>query len=99
LNLSGVRSYEFVERGGVPVWLLGTVEIVNVGGQVLPVRAAKRRAVLAMLAAELNRVVSVDALLDAVWDGEPPPRARTALQVHVSALRKFVGHGLRGSGN
>jgi DNA-binding SARP family transcriptional activator len=39
-----------------------------------------------------NRVVSRDRLIDELWDGSPPETASTALQVHVSQLRKVLGH-------
>ncbi|MFG2845887.1 BTAD domain-containing putative transcriptional regulator [Kitasatospora sp. NPDC048296] len=55
---------------------------------------ARRRAVLALLASELNHPVPVERLLDTVWDGAPPPTARAALQGHVSALRRGLGEGL-----
>lgn len=77
------------------VRMLGPVELLDDAGRVVEIGAPKRRAVLAILASELDRVVSVDRLLDQVWDADPPPRARTALQGHVSALRKVLGPGLR----
>ncbi|MFD8750110.1 BTAD domain-containing putative transcriptional regulator [Kitasatospora sp. NPDC059577] len=55
---------------------------------------ARRRAVLALLASELNHPVPVERLLDTVWDGAPPPTARAALQGHVSAVRRGLGEGL-----
>jgi DNA-binding SARP family transcriptional activator/streptogramin lyase len=36
-------------------------------------------------------VVSRDRLIDELWDGSPPETASTALQVHVSGLRKALG--------
>ncbi|MBB5960296.1 DNA-binding SARP family transcriptional activator/tetratricopeptide (TPR) repeat protein [Saccharothrix tamanrassetensis] len=56
--------------------------------------AAKRRAVLAALALELNRVVSGDRLLSLVWDGSPPPQAKAALQGHIAQLRKVLAGGV-----
>lgn len=43
--------------------------------------------VLAVLLAEPNRPVSLDALIDRVWRGEPPRTAATAIRVHVDRLR------------
>jgi DNA-binding SARP family transcriptional activator len=34
--------------------------------------------------------VSVDALIDAVWDEDPVPAARTSIQSHVSNLRRLL---------
>lgn len=36
--------------------------------------------------------MSRDRLIDELWDGSPPETASTALQVHVSQLRKALGH-------
>jgi DNA-binding SARP family transcriptional activator len=47
---------------------------------------------LALLLLQANRVVSRDRLIDELWDGSPPETASTALQVHVSQLRKALGH-------
>ena len=38
-----------------------------------------------------NRVVSRDRLIDELWNGAPPDTAATALQVHVSQMRKTLG--------
>ncbi|MDX6328667.1 MAG: hypothetical protein QOI83_1050, partial [Streptomycetaceae bacterium] len=58
------------------VRLLGPVELTNGDGAPVAIAAGKRRAVLAVLALELNQVVPIDRLLDLIWDGDPPPRAR-----------------------
>lgn len=44
-----------------------------------------------MLLLDANRIVSRDRLIDELWDGAPPDTASTALQVHVSQLRKILG--------
>jgi DNA-binding SARP family transcriptional activator len=75
--------------------LLGPVELLEESGRPVPIGAPKRRAVLAALAMEINRIVPVQRLLELVWGEDPPPRARTALQGHVSALRKVLGGTLR----
>jgi DNA-binding SARP family transcriptional activator/DNA-binding NarL/FixJ family response regulator len=77
----------------VELRLLGPVEIVDGSGHLVAVSAPKRRAVLALLALDLNRVVSVERLVEWVWQESPPPRARAALQVHVSALRRLLEPG------
>lgn len=72
------------------VRLLGTMELVDDDGHIVRISGAKRRAVLAALAIDLNRVVSTSRLLDVVWESNPPSQARTALQVHISYLRKML---------
>lgn len=47
--------------------------------------------VLAVLLANANWVVSQDALIDAVWSGEPPAAAKATLHSYVSILRKELG--------
>jgi DNA-binding SARP family transcriptional activator/tetratricopeptide (TPR) repeat protein len=73
----------------VRVSLLGPVELFSAAGTSMDVPAGKRRAVLAVLAMEINRVVPVERFFDLVWDGRPPPQARAALQGHIAGLRKL----------
>jgi|HubBroStandDraft_1064217.scaffolds.fasta_scaffold03683_3 DNA-binding SARP family transcriptional activator/Tfp pilus assembly protein PilF len=75
--------------------LLGPVELTDGTGALVAIGPAKRRTLLAILGLELNQVVAVERLLDLLWEGDPPARARTALQGHVSALRKLLGPGMR----
>ena len=53
--------------------ILGPLEVV-VDGHVVPIGAAKHRTLLACLLLRANRVVSVDELVDRVWDGDTPHR-------------------------
>ncbi len=43
--------------------------------------------VLAVLLADHNRPVTLDALIDRVWRGTPPRTATTAIRVHIDRLR------------
>src|SRR2546428_12262534 len=70
--------------------ILGPLEVVA-DGQEVPLGGAKQRALLALLLLHPNRVVSRDRLIDELWETDPPETARTALQVHVSQLRKALG--------
>ena len=51
----------------------------------------KPRTLLARLLLEPNQVVSEDVLIDTLWGEDPPERARHALQVYVSSLRRALG--------
>jgi DNA-binding SARP family transcriptional activator len=73
--------------------ILGPVE-VREGDRVLKLGGAKQRAVLALLLLHANEVVSRDRLIDELWSESPPETAPTALQVHVSQLRKALGRDL-----
>ena len=72
------------------VRLLGPIEAVRDGTPV-SLGGQKPRTLLAVLALELGRVVSVDRLVEALWPGDPPETAAHAVQVYVSQLRKALG--------
>ena len=81
------------QRAGTPqleLRLLGPLE-GSKGGDVLALGGQKPRALLAVLALEPGRVVSVDRLVEALWPGDPPETAAHAIQVYVSQLRKTLG--------
>ena len=75
--------------GHVEVRALGPVEVV-VGGTAVDLGPPKQRALFALLLAGADRVVSVDALTERLWAGEPPPRASASLQAYVSNLRRVL---------
>ena len=70
--------------------VLGPLE-VNDDGRAIALGGQKQRALLALLLLHANEVVSRDRLIDELWQADPPETARTALQVHISQLRKAVG--------
>lgn len=59
-------------------------------GTAVPLRGPKARGLLALLLLRAGDTMSQDLLVDAVWGERPPPSARTALQMHVSRLRKLL---------
>jgi DNA-binding SARP family transcriptional activator/pimeloyl-ACP methyl ester carboxylesterase len=67
--------------------VLGPVE-VTAEGRPLGLGGARARAVLAMLLAHTNQVVSADRLTDELWPGHPADRAAASLQVRLSELRR-----------
>ncbi|HVS68317.1 MAG TPA: BTAD domain-containing putative transcriptional regulator [Mycobacteriales bacterium] len=69
--------------------LLGPLEVRYRGADV-PIRAARVRRLLGLLLLSRGRVVSIDRLVDEVWDNDPPDSALAALRVHVSRLRKML---------
>ncbi|MFC8126251.1 BTAD domain-containing putative transcriptional regulator [Streptomyces sp. NPDC057302] len=69
--------------------LLGPVEAWRAGRR-LSLGGPKPRALLAALLLEPGRVVSVDALIDAIWGERPPDTARSLIQSYVSALRRAL---------
>ncbi|MCX5333837.1 MULTISPECIES: BTAD domain-containing putative transcriptional regulator [unclassified Streptomyces] len=73
--------------------LLGSVRVHGGDGSV-DIGGARLRMLLARLALEAGRPVSVDSLVDGLWGEQPPADAANALQALVSRLRKA----LRGTG-
>lgn len=73
----------------VLVRLLGRVGVEADGGSVVA-GTAKQSAVLAVLAMSPGRPVGVEALIDRVWDDQPPPAARNALYAYLARLRRVL---------
>ncbi|GAA0612875.1 AfsR/SARP family transcriptional regulator [Streptomyces crystallinus] len=69
--------------------LLGTVGIDTESGG-LALGPPKRCGLLAALLLLPNRPVPLTALGKALWEGEPPARARSVVQGHVSQLRALI---------
>lgn len=69
--------------------VLGPVE-ASVGGRRVDLGAPKQRAALALLVSQVGRPVSVDVLLEEVWEGRPPPSAMTSLHAYVANLRRAL---------
>ncbi|WP_158850368.1 AfsR/SARP family transcriptional regulator [Saccharothrix deserti] len=79
-----------VRGEGVEFGVLGPVTIWH-GGRQLAVGSAQQRCLLAVLVSEAGRVVSLERLVDALWDDDAVPRtARNVVQKCVSELRKLV---------
>ena len=69
--------------------ILGPLELFDESGE-RAIRSRKQRALLAILLLHAGTVVSRDWLIDALWEGEPPATAASALRVHVAELRKLL---------
>ncbi|MER6628585.1 tetratricopeptide repeat protein [Streptomyces sp. NPDC000987] len=69
------------------IQLLGPVGL-RVDGRRVELGSDKERALLALLALDVGRPVALDVLVDRLWDGEPPPRARGSVHSYVSRLRR-----------
>lgn len=69
--------------------VLGQLEVIGHTRTIRTV-ARRERIVLAVLALDANHVVSMDRLVDAVWDENPPATAREQIQICVSALRRAL---------
>ena len=72
--------------------LLGPVEVWADGGPI-DVGGRRPRAVLAALAADANRPLPIDVIIDRVWDDDPPAHARHTLHGYVTRLRRVLDAG------
>jgi DNA-binding SARP family transcriptional activator len=70
--------------------ILGSLEVVEQGRGV-KLGGTKQRSLLAFLLLNPNQAMSRDRLIDELWGDQPPDTAATAIQVHVSQLRKALG--------
>ncbi len=59
-------------------------------GRPLALGSPQQRAVLAVLLVRRGEFVSADALVDALWPGEPPANAVQTVRTYLSRLRKLV---------
>ena len=83
-------------RSSVRFCDLGPLE-VEIAGSRQPTRGARLNAVLATLLLHLNRRVSTDLLLDAVWGESVTESSHSTLETHIWRLRRLLEPG-RGRG-
>jgi DNA-binding SARP family transcriptional activator len=69
--------------------LLGPVEVAA-SGEAVEVGPPQRCAVLAALAVDAGRPVTVETLIDRVWGDQSPERARRALHAHITRIRRML---------
>jgi DNA-binding SARP family transcriptional activator len=77
-------------NSGLRYGLLGRLQ-VSCAGRAVVLSAEKHRILLVALLLKAGRIVPVETLIDLLWDEEPPPGARSTLQVYISRLRKSLG--------
>ena len=73
--------------------LLGPLEAIADDGVVLPIGGGKQRALLAALALEAGRTLSVQRLVEELWGVDPPETAPKMVQIGVSQLRRVLPAG------
>jgi len=71
--------------------ILGPFEVSDDSGRELRLPAGRERALLAVMVLRRGEVVSVDALVDALWGERPPTTAAKAVQGYVSHIRRLLG--------
>ena len=73
--------------------ILGPLEVER-EGTLLSLGSGRQLALVAVLLLHRNEVVSVDRLVEELWDGSPPPTAAKVVRNNVSLLRKELGERL-----
>ena len=89
VRLRGGDDRPLAMRGTVLVSVLGPLA-VEADGHEVHVAGTHRRRLLALLASRPGRMVSVDAIVDALWGEDPPPTAAKTVQTHVVRLRRSL---------
>ena len=74
--------------------ILGPFEVLS-DGRPVPLGPGKERVLLAVLLLYRNERVSVDRLVDLLWDESPPESAPKMVQIYVSRLRRRLGRNER----
>lgn len=74
------------------VRVLGELEVERAGSPV-DLGGPKPRALFALLVAGDGHPVSVERLVDQVWESAPPARVEASLQSYVARLRRALGSG------
>jgi DNA-binding SARP family transcriptional activator/Tfp pilus assembly protein PilF len=69
--------------------ILGAVRAHGSDGE-LDLGPPQQRCLLALLLLQAGRPAHVERLIDLLWGEDPPPGARTTVQVYVSKLRKLL---------
>jgi DNA-binding SARP family transcriptional activator len=77
------------DRPGVAlrVLILGPL-VVERDGREVDLGGPRQRSVLAALLLAHGRPVSLDRLIDVVYEGDPPPSAVGSMQAYISLLRR-----------
>lgn len=70
--------------------LLGALK-VRCDGDPVDLGGLRQHRLLAMLLLNVNRVVSADRLIEAMWDAEPPVTAARQIHNAVAAIRRSLG--------
>jgi DNA-binding SARP family transcriptional activator len=78
-----------VLEGPVEFRILGPLEVVGDGCSI-DLGPPRQRALLALLLIRRNAVVSLDAIVAALWPADPPRTAAQIVRVYVSQLRKLM---------
>ncbi|EXU61869.1 hypothetical protein Z951_44800 [Streptomyces sp. PRh5] len=79
--------------------LLGQIMVGAAEGEYVSAGPSKQGCTLAVLALQAGQLVSVDSLIDRVWDDDPPRAARASLHSYIARLRKLLEQDTAGGGS
>jgi DNA-binding SARP family transcriptional activator len=71
--------------------ILGPLEVSR-DGKPISIAAPRRRTLLGLLLLRANEPISLDQLIEELWNGRPPRAAKASVHNQVAALRKVLGH-------
>jgi len=72
--------------------VLGALEVWH-DGSLVDIRAPKHRQLLTLLATRPNKPVSLQTLVDELWEGEAPRTADSALRTYIKSVRRAIDPG------
>lgn len=78
--------------------LLGVLGVSINKAPIVP-SAKKTRNLLALLALNAGKLITISKIREELWDGSPPRSASTTLQTYVMQLRNRIARGLTTDGN
>ena len=86
------RESVSIQQPRVVIRLVGSFEIAREGTR-CPVGGigGKAKTLLKLLAVERGRMVSLDRIVEVLWQGDPPKRPRENVATLVSRLRRVLG--------
>src|SRR5690242_21230409 len=84
------------ESGQLTIGLLGPLS-AHLNGKPVTPSAAKQRQVLALLALNAGRVVTVPTLIEELWGDNPPRSYSTTLQTYILQLRNALAEAATGA--
>jgi DNA-binding SARP family transcriptional activator len=78
------------EGAGLRFGVLGALDVV-IAREPVSIPAPKQRIALATLLMRANNYVSLDQLVETMWDGKSPVNARSTVHTHITRLRRSLG--------
>jgi DNA-binding SARP family transcriptional activator len=76
--------------------ILGATRVLGADGAEVALGGPRRRALLALLLLDVNRVVTTERLIDGLYGEQPPAGVGNAVQSQISRLRQVLPAPLEG---